>query len=46
MLDAQGRLIGINTMITGREVAMAVPVHVAKDFLVGALQLVQQRTAA
>jgi hypothetical protein len=33
-------------MITGPEVAMAVPVHVAKDFLVGALQLVQQRTAA
>ncbi|MCX8213340.1 MAG: serine protease [SAR202 cluster bacterium] len=46
MVDAQGRLIGINTMITGPEVAMDVPVHVAKEFLVGALQLVQQRTAA
>ena len=46
MVDAHGRLIGINTMITGPEVAMAVPVHVAKDFLVNVLQLVQQRTAA
>ena len=46
MVDSYGRLIGINTMITGPEVAMAVPVHVAKEFLVGALQLVQQRIAA
>jgi serine protease Do len=46
MVDAHGRLIGINTMITGPEVAMAVPVHVAKEFLVGALQLLQRRTAA
>jgi len=38
--------VAINTMITGPEVAMAVPIHVAKEFLVGALQLVQQRTAA
>ncbi len=33
-------------MITGPEVVMAVPVHVAKEFLVGALQLAQQRTTA
>jgi serine protease Do len=33
MMDAEGRLIGINTMITGPEIAMAVPVHVVKDFL-------------
>lgn len=46
MVDAHGQLIGINTMITGPEVAMAVPVHVAKEFLVGALQLLRQRTAA
>jgi S1-C subfamily serine protease len=46
MVDAHGRLVGINTMITGPAVAMAVPVHVAKEFLVGALQLVQQLTAA
>jgi serine protease Do len=33
LIDARGRLVGINTMMTGPEVAMAVPVHVAKDFL-------------
>ena len=38
MMDAQGRLVGINTMITGPEVAMAVPVHVAKAFLRDALR--------
>ena len=37
MMDANGRLVGINTMITGPEVAMAVPVHVAKEFLQNAL---------
>ncbi len=38
MMDAEGRLIGINTMITGPEVAMAVPVHVVKQFLGEALR--------
>ncbi len=38
MMDSRGRLVGINTMITGPEVAMAVPVHVAKAFLVNALE--------
>ena len=38
MMDADGRLVGINTMITGPEVAMAVPVHVVKDFLRDALR--------
>ena len=33
LIDARGRLVGINTMITGPEVAMAVPVHLAKGFL-------------
>ena len=33
LLDARGRLVGINTMITGPEVGLAVPVHVAKVFL-------------
>jgi S1-C subfamily serine protease len=33
MVDAQGRLVGINTMITGPEVGLAVPVHVIKTFL-------------
>ena len=37
MMDAQGRLVGINTMITGPAVAMAVPVHVVKAFLQDAL---------
>jgi S1-C subfamily serine protease len=33
LVDVQGRLIGINTMITGPEVGLAVPIHIAKDFL-------------
>jgi serine protease Do len=33
MVDAQGRLVGINTMITGPEVGLAVPIHVVKNFL-------------
>ena len=37
LVDSRGRLVGINTMITGPEVGMAVPVHVAKEFLVKAL---------
>ena len=37
LVDSQGRLVGINTMITGPEVGMAVPVHVAKEFLIKAL---------
>ena len=44
MVDSRGRLIGINTMITGPAVAMAVPVHVAKDFLQRALKAGQSRT--
>lgn len=33
LVDAQGRLVGINTMMIGPEVGMAVPVHVVKAFL-------------
>ena len=33
LLDAAGRLVGINTMMAGPQVGMAVPVHVAKAFL-------------
>ncbi|HEU0020309.1 MAG TPA: trypsin-like peptidase domain-containing protein [Dehalococcoidia bacterium] len=33
LVDAQGRLIGINTMMAGLEVGLAVPVQVVKDFL-------------
>ncbi len=33
LVDTQGRLLGINTMISGPEVGFAVPVHVVKTFL-------------
>jgi serine protease Do len=33
LLDAQGRVVGINTMVTGPKVGMAVPLHVVKSFL-------------
>ncbi len=37
LLDVEGRLVGINAMITGPHIAYAVPVHVAKAFLRQAL---------
>jgi serine protease Do len=37
MVDTQGRLVGINTMMNGPDVGVAVPVHVAKAFLKQAL---------
>jgi serine protease Do len=33
MVDTNGRLVGINTMINGPDVGFAVPVHVVKAFL-------------
>ena len=33
LVDAQGRLVGINTLMTGPDVGVAVPVHVVKAFL-------------
>ncbi|RIK40465.1 MAG: hypothetical protein DCC55_14960 [Chloroflexi bacterium] len=33
MIDSAGRLIGINTMMNGPDVGVAIPVHVAKTFL-------------
>ncbi len=33
LVDAEGRLVGINTMMTGPQAGMAVPVQVAKEFL-------------
>lgn len=33
LVDAGGHLVGINTMMVGPEVGMAVPVHVVKAFL-------------
>jgi S1-C subfamily serine protease len=37
MIDTQGRLIGVNAMITGPQVGLAVPVNVVKKFLEHAL---------
>ena len=33
LVDDQGRLVGLNTMMVGPEVGVAVPVHVVKQFL-------------
>ena len=33
LVDVQGRLVGVNTMMAGPEVGMAVPAHVVKEFL-------------
>lgn len=33
LVDIHGRLVGINTMMTGPDVGVAVPVHAAKTFL-------------
>jgi serine protease Do len=37
LVDARGRLVGINTMMAGPDVGLAVPVHVVKGFLREAL---------
>jgi serine protease Do len=37
LVDTGGRLIGVNTMISGPEVGFAVPVHLVKAFLKDAL---------
>ena len=37
LVDAGGRLVGINMMIAGPDVGLAIPVHTAKDFLRGHL---------
>ena len=33
LVDESGRLVGINTLMTGPDVGVAIPVHVAKRFL-------------
>jgi S1-C subfamily serine protease len=33
LVDEHGRLVGINTIMAGPDVGLAVPVHVAKAFL-------------
>lgn len=35
MVDAQGRLVGINTLMNGPDVGVAIPVHVVQEFLHG-----------
>lgn len=37
LVDVEGRLVGLNTMITGPEVGLAIPVHAIKTFLRRAL---------
>lgn len=37
LVDAQGRLVGINTLMNGLDVGVAIPVHVAKRFVAEAL---------
>jgi S1-C subfamily serine protease len=36
-VDVRGRLVGINTMINGPDVGVAIPVHVVIEFLRQAL---------
>jgi S1-C subfamily serine protease len=33
LVDGNGRLLGINTMIAGPQVGLVIPVHVVADFL-------------
>jgi S1-C subfamily serine protease len=33
VIDSAGRLVGINTMMTGPEVGMAIPIHAVRDFV-------------
>ncbi|MEJ2559619.1 MAG: trypsin-like peptidase domain-containing protein [Anaerolineae bacterium] len=44
LVDVHGRLVGINTMMAGPDVGVAVPVHVVKTFLRQALE--PQKTAS
>lgn len=37
VVDSDGRLIGINTMITGPDVGIAIPAHIVKAFLKDAI---------
>lgn len=41
LLDSAGRLVGVNTMITGPNVGFAIPVHVVKRFLRAAIGAVE-----
>jgi 2-alkenal reductase len=41
LFDAQGRVLGINTMMAGPDVGLAVPVHIAGRFVEKVLQTVR-----
>ena len=43
LVNAQGRLIGVNTIMNGPEVGVAIPVHVVKTFLKEALGTPQKQ---
>jgi len=45
LVDIDGKILGINTLITGPDVGVAIPVHVAKDFLrrAGLADTIKQR---
>ncbi len=45
LVDVEGRLVGINTMMTGEDTGLAIPVHVARAFLREALGSSARRTA-
>lgn len=45
LLDASGKLIGINTLITGPGVGFAIPVHVVKHFLKAQLGMTEATSA-
>ncbi|MBI2862060.1 MAG: trypsin-like peptidase domain-containing protein [Chloroflexi bacterium] len=46
LVDAYGRLVGVNTMVTGPTTGIAVPVHLAKAFLRETLGSTRVATAA
>lgn len=43
LVDAQGRLVGVNTIMNGPDVGVAIPVHVVKLFLKEALGTQQKQ---
>ncbi len=46
MVDSRGRLIGINTLMTGPDIGVAIPIHVAVAFLKQAFGLIRNSESA
>jgi serine protease Do len=44
MVDSRGRVVGINTLMSGPEVGVAIPVHVAEEFLKAVAEHQSQQT--